>query len=108
MVERMTLNHVVAGSSPAVGVLAHIFCIPFNFDGIYFCDIAPKQKRVASMYKSSCTIRDLNPGPSVHKTEALPAAPIVLENRIQYAQCGGRTHDLRIMRPTRCQLRQSC
>ncbi len=24
------------------------------------------------------------------------------------AQCGDRTHDLRIMRPTRCQLRQSC
>ena len=34
MVERMTLNHVVAGSSPAVGVLAHLFYIPFNFDGI--------------------------------------------------------------------------
>ena len=61
MVERKTLNLVVVGSSPAVGVL--------HF-GRWLLD----QKRVSSSErKSSCTIRDLNPGPFELQSNALTA-----------------------------------
>ena len=54
-----------------------------------------------------CSCRGSNPGPSAHKTEALPTAPQehIYALKVRTASGGGRTHDLGIMRPTRCQLR---
>ena len=61
---------------------------------------------IYSVQYDRCSIRGSNPGPPAHKTGALPTAPMELNTFS--ARCGDRTHDLRIMRPTRCQLRQSC
>ncbi len=65
-------------------------------------------------WMGECSIRGSNPGAAVHKTGALPTAPVVqgvcVCNNINYkfAQCGDRTHELRMMRRTRCPPRQSC